>query len=86
MVWARRPADVPAAHRVAFRLIATPGVIGIGLTACGLIALEVWPTVLGVALVVLAQLWRIDRLVWMYDDLVRAGLVGPAGDGPPAAR
>jgi uncharacterized protein DUF6653 len=86
MVWARHPADVPAAHRAALRLIAVPGIAGIGLTGWGLVALEVWPTVVGVVLVVLAQLWRIDRLVWMYDDLVRAGRVSPAGGGPPAAR
>jgi hypothetical protein len=35
----------------------------------GLVALELWPTVIGVTLVVLTQLWRIDRLVWMYDEL-----------------
>jgi hypothetical protein len=33
------------------------------LLAWGLAALDGWPTVVGVALVVLAQLWRIDRLV-----------------------
>jgi hypothetical protein len=63
-----------------------PRVAGIGLTGWGLVALEVWPTVVGVVLVVLAQLWRIDRLVWMYEDLVRAGRVSPAGGGTPAAR
>jgi hypothetical protein len=71
MVWARRRAEVPPAHRTAFRLIAVPGVVGIGLLVWGLVALDVWPTVTGVALVVLAQLWRIDRLVWMHEDLTR---------------
>lgn len=73
MVWARRPADVPAGHRTAFRLVAVPGVVGIALVVWGLVALDVWPTVTGAALVVLAQLWRIDRLVWMYEDLGRRG-------------
>ena len=70
-VWARRRAEVPVAHRAALRLIAVPGVVGIALLGWGLVALEVWPTISGVALVVLAQLWRIDRLVWMYEDLSR---------------
>jgi hypothetical protein len=90
MVWARHPAAVPPAHRTALRWIAAPGAVGIGLTAWGLVALDVWPTVTGVALVVLAQLWRIDRLGWMHDDLVRAGGVprGTAitGDGPSSGR
>jgi hypothetical protein len=34
----------------------------------GLVALEVWPTVFGASLIVLAQLWRIDRLVVFYDS------------------
>jgi hypothetical protein len=72
-VWASRRELVPAGHRVAFRLIAVPGVVGIGLLGWGLVVLDVWPTVVGVVLVVLAQLWRIDRLVWMYDDLMREG-------------
>jgi hypothetical protein len=73
MVWARDRAEVPAAHRSALRLISVPGVVGIGLLAWGLVVLQVWPTVVGVVLVVLAQLWRIDRLVWVYEDLDRAG-------------
>ena len=72
-IWARQPELVPPGHRTAFRLIAVPGVVGIALVAWGLVALDPWPTALGAVLVVLAQLWRIDRLVWMYDDLVRAG-------------
>ena len=55
--------------RTAFRLIATPGIVGIAMVGWGLVALDVWPTVFGATLVVLAQLWRIDRLVWMYEEL-----------------
>ena len=52
------------------RIWATQADCGIVLLVWGLVALEVWPTVAGVTLVVLAQLWRIDRLVWMYDELL----------------
>jgi hypothetical protein len=62
-----------ARHRTAFRLIAIPGLVGIVLTGWGLLALDGWPTVFGATLVVLAQLWRIDRLVWMYEELGRHG-------------
>ena len=68
-IWARQRAAVPPRHRTAFRLIAIPGVVGIAMVAWGLVALDVWPTVFGATLVVLAQLWRIDRLVWMYEEL-----------------
>jgi hypothetical protein len=69
-IWATQADRVPAHHRHALRLIALPGLCGIALLVWGLVALEVWPTVVGVTLVVLAQLWRIDRLVWMYDELL----------------
>lgn len=70
-IWATQANRVPAHHRRAFRLIALPGFAGVVLLAWGLVALDAWPAVVGVALVVLAQLWRIDRLVWMYDELHR---------------
>jgi hypothetical protein len=31
------------------------------------VRLEIWPTVFGASLIVLAQLWRIDRLVVFYE-------------------
>jgi hypothetical protein len=68
-IWAIEPGRVPAHHRGAFRLVAVPGVVGTALLVWGLVMLDVWPTVTGAALVVLAQLWRIDRLVWMYEEL-----------------
>ena len=70
-IWANDRSAVPWHHRNAFRLIAIPGVAGIALLGWGLMALAVWPTLVGVTLVVLAQLWRIDRLVWMYEELHR---------------
>ncbi len=68
-VWATEFDRVPAHHRRALRLIALPGVAGIALLVWGLIFLDLWPTRTGAALVAIAQLWRIDRLAWMYDEL-----------------
>ncbi len=68
-IWATEPERVPRGHRRALRLIAIPGVTGIALVGWGLVALAVWPTVVGAVLVVLAQLWRIDRLAWMHEAL-----------------
>ncbi|MGX9788482.1 DUF6653 family protein [Mycobacterium sp. MMS18-G62] len=41
---------------------------GFGLLVYGLTTLQVWPTVFGASLIVLAQLWRIDRLVVFYES------------------
>lgn len=79
-IWAVDRAAVPARHRMAFRLIAIPDLVGIALTGWGLLALAVWPTVFGATLVVMAQMWRIDRLVWMYEELTtpRCGHEAPS--------
>ena len=77
-IWANERSRVPRNHLNAFRLIAIPGIVGIVLVAWGLIALGVWPTIIGAALVIIAQLWRIDRLVWMYDELSGAQLARTA--------
>lgn len=48
------------------------GSAGMALLAFGLVTLGVWPTVFGASLIVLGQLWRIDRLVTLYEDRIRA--------------
>lgn len=58
---------VPPDHRKVLRLLVTLGLIGFGLILWGLIALEVWPTVFGTTMVVVAQLWRIDRFGWLWE-------------------
>ncbi len=42
--------------------------IGTVLMAWGLVALAVWPTVFGAMLIVITQLWRIDRYAQLHDS------------------
>ncbi|MDX8146084.1 DUF6653 family protein [Lentzea sp. BCCO 10_0061] len=58
---------VPPDHRQVLRLLVTLGALGFGLIVWGLVVLSVWPTVFGATLVVVAQLWRIDRLGWLWE-------------------
>ena len=50
------------------RLLIPIGAAGFVLLVYGLVTLEVWPTVFGATLIVLGQLWRIDRLVVLYES------------------
>lgn len=43
--------------------------------AYGLIVLHPWPTIFGATLVVLAQLWRIDRFGLRYEELRRTDTI-----------
>lgn len=66
-LWLHEPAKVPPDLRVALRWLVLPGLVGFVLLGWGLIRLLVWPTVIGATLIVVAQLWRIDRLGRLYD-------------------
>ncbi|MFM9372173.1 DUF6653 family protein [Streptomyces sp. Da 82-17] len=59
---------VPAEHRTILNCLIAAGLFGFALIAWGLTALDIWPLTVGTALVVLAQLWRIDRygLLFQY--------------------
>jgi hypothetical protein len=50
------------------RWLAPIGAAGFVLLGYGLVALDVWPTMYGATLIVLGQLWRIDRLVVIYES------------------
>lgn len=64
-----RHTPIPKHHKKAFTLIMPIAIVGGLIMTWGLYALEIWPTVFGASLLVLGQLWRIDRMVWMYEEL-----------------
>lgn len=67
-LWFQNRSLVSGDHRKVQRLLIAVGSAGFALLAWGLIALEVWPAVFGATLVVLGQLWRIDRLGQLYES------------------
>ncbi len=67
-LWLKERERVPPDHRKVLRLLVPVGAAGFVLLVYGLVRLEIWPTVFGASLIVLAQLWRIDRLVVFYES------------------
>jgi hypothetical protein len=68
-LWLTRGADVPASYGTVLRLLIVVGGVGFGLLSFGLVRLEIWPTLYGASLIVVAQLWRIDRMGLLYGEL-----------------
>jgi hypothetical protein len=66
-LWLKERDRVSPDHLRVLRLLVPAGAAGFVLLIYGLVRLEVWPTVFGASLIVLAQLWRIDRLVVFYE-------------------
>ena len=79
-LWLQRRHDLPAGYRRVLRWLIVPGVAGFALLAWGLAQLLVWPTLSGATLIVVAQLWRIDRLGHLYDE-VEGKVAGSADSG-----
>jgi hypothetical protein len=66
-MWLKERDRVPPDHLRVLRMLVPVGAAGFVLLIYGLVRLEVWPTLFGASLIVLAQLWRIDRLVVFYE-------------------
>lgn len=60
--WVEQPHRVPSRHRTVLCALIVLGLVAGVLLTYGLITLQVWPTVTGTAGLLLAQLWRIDRM------------------------
>ncbi|MBO1907532.1 hypothetical protein J4G37_21770 [Microvirga sp. 3-52] len=64
-----RGEDLPSSYRRVLRWPAIPGGAGGILLLWGLVELSPWPTSYGATLLILAQLWRIDRLGLLYETI-----------------
>ena len=62
---------VAAPHRRVITAIVGIAALGLPITAWGLVTIEIWPTAFGWTLVMISQLWQIDRFVAIYDAAQR---------------
>lgn len=68
-IWlARKEVPVPPHHRVTPNVLSAVAALGAILVVIGVVLLELWPTLLGAALVYAGKLWFLDRMVWLYQD------------------
>lgn len=72
-LWLLDRGQMPSGHRTVLRRLIQLGLAGLALMAWGLYRLDVWPTLFGMTLVIVAQLWRIDRFSLLYEERERLG-------------
>jgi hypothetical protein len=70
-LWLKHRGDVPEPVRVVLRWLIAAGLAGFAILAYGLWRLDAWPTIFGASLIVMAQLWRIDRFSLLYEEMQR---------------
>ncbi|MEM6549606.1 MAG: DUF6653 family protein [Pseudomonadota bacterium] len=69
-VWlARDKVPIPAHHALWADILTWAPVIGLMPLVWGVIAIEIWPLILGLVLTVGVKLWFLDRMVWLYQDM-----------------
>lgn len=68
----RGKVPVPMHHRTLPNVLSGVSAVGMIFVIWGVVALDVWPILLGAAVVYLARLWFLDRMVWLYEDMKHA--------------
>jgi hypothetical protein len=69
-VWGNRDrVPVPKHHLLAPKILNGVSSLGMLLSIWGVVALSVWPAVMGVALAYAGKSWYLDRMVWLYEDM-----------------
>lgn len=72
-VWLNRQSiPIPEHHRGVPHLLNGIAFIGSLLVIWGLVALAVWPMLLGLALTYAGKFWFLDRMVWLYTEMQTA--------------
>ncbi|MCK7622855.1 hypothetical protein MUU72_07020 [Streptomyces sp. RS10V-4] len=59
---------LPAEHKTILNVLIATGLTGFALILWGLTALRIWPLALGTTMVVMGQLWRIDRYGLLFQQ------------------
>lgn len=69
-VWLnRKDIPVPQHHYKIINFLIVISAIGAIICVYGLIALSIWPTVFGIAIVVLGKTWFLNRMVSVYEEI-----------------
>ena len=68
----RNTIPVPEHHRLVPHLLNAATAAGGLVVVWGVARLAVWPTALGLTLVIGGKFWYIDRMAWLYSDMIAA--------------
>jgi uncharacterized protein DUF6653 len=66
--WLKERGRIPADLGAVLRLLIVVAALGFAILAFGLIRLMIWPTLFGASLIVLSQLWRIERFGLLFEE------------------
>ena len=77
--WAnRKEVPVPVRHRVAPTVLVAINALGLPFIVWGVVALDVWITLFGLAVHMAGKNWFLDRMALLYDDVTGDASAAPA--------
>jgi hypothetical protein len=69
-VWGnKKKVEVPMHHRKMPHLLNLINAIGFFTAIWGIIVLDLWFTIFGTVVTILAKSWYLDRMVWLYEEM-----------------
>jgi hypothetical protein len=69
-VWkSRNKVPIPQHHKTVPKILNAVSFAGMIFSIWGIIAVSIWPAILGVALAYAGKSWYLDRMVWLYEDM-----------------
>lgn len=69
-IWLNRDKiPVPEQHKSAPNLLNALSALGLPFVFWGVYTLGIWPTLMGITLVLLGKFWFMDRMVWLYEEM-----------------
>jgi len=69
-VWQNRDKiSVPEYHAKILYILNGISSLGLLLSIWGIVALDIWPAILGVSLAYIGKSWYLDRMVWLFEDM-----------------
>jgi uncharacterized protein DUF6653 len=81
-VWAKRKlAPIPPRHRTAPYVLSALSAAGLPFLVWGLVVLDPWITLFGLAVQTTGKLWFLDRMALLYDDVSSAAAPAPPRTG-----
>jgi hypothetical protein len=69
-VWKNRNhVPIPQHHKTIPNILNVISFLGMLLSIWSIIAIYIWPAVMGVVLAYIGKSWYLDRMVWLYEDM-----------------
>lgn len=81
-LWAKRKSTpLPARHRTAPLVLSALSAAGLPFLVWGLVVLDPWITLFGLAVQMMGKLWFLDRMALLYGDVSAAAVPAPPRTG-----